>query len=218
MVSVLGFTVVDYGSSAIGTYTVPGTAVKLSVRKEIAPLLIGFARDFNTRVEALHSGWCWGFNPRHIAGSSTWSNHAWGGAIDLNAPAHPQGKSNTFSTAKRAAIGNLLTAYSYKGTRLIRWGGSYTTTRDDMHFEINVSRTVALAAVAAMKPLVAGSRTVKRGSVGADVGVLQKKIGAVVDNNFGPATETKLKAWQKTHALTADGICGPATWAKILAK
>jgi hypothetical protein len=218
MASLLGFPVVGWGSPAIGTYLVPGTSVKLAVRKEIAPLLIGFARDFNEHVELLHPGWCWGFNPKHIAGSSAYSNHAWGGAIDLNAPAHPMGKANTFSSVKRAGIDKLLKQYSYKGTRLIRAGKDYTGRKDDMHFEINVSRSVALAAVAAMSTsagVEAGSRTIQLGSRGADVKLMQSKIGAAADGIFGPGTEAKLKIWQKAHKLPADGVCGPKSWAAL---
>jgi peptidoglycan hydrolase-like protein with peptidoglycan-binding domain len=216
MVSVLGFSVLSYGSPLLGTYQIPGTSVKLSMRKEIAPLLVAYARDFNNEVEPLHAGWCWGFNPKHIEGSSVWSNHAWGGALDLNAPNHPMGKTNTFSSAKQKAIDKLLARYSYKGTRLLRSGKDYKTRRDDMHIEINVTRAVALAAVAAMT-YKAGSRTLIKGMSGADVQVMQKKIGIKVDGLFGSDTEAALKKWQKAKGLTADGMCGKLTWAKILA-
>jgi peptidoglycan hydrolase-like protein with peptidoglycan-binding domain len=36
------------------------------------------------------------------------------------------------------------------------------------------------------------------------------KYGA--DGKFGAETETALKAFQKDSGLTADGICGKATW------
>ncbi|MDP4086525.1 MAG: peptidoglycan-binding domain-containing protein [Bacillota bacterium] len=29
---------------------------------------------------------------------------------------------------------------------------------------------------------------------------------------FGPTTEAKVKAYQKHHGLTPDGIVGPKTW------
>jgi cell wall-associated NlpC family hydrolase len=38
----------------------------------------------------------------------------------------------------------------------------------------------------------------------------------VVDGIFGPLTEAAVKAFQKSHLLTADGIVGILTWAKLL--
>lgn len=218
MTTVLGFTVVGYGSSLIGAYTIPGTNVTLTMRKEIAPLLVAYARDFNTHVEPLKKGSCWGFDPKHIEGSSNWSNHAWGGALDLNAPAHPMGLRGTFSTAKKAAIHALLGKYTYQGTRVLRWGGDYTGRPDEMHIEINVTRSVALAAVKAMSTSVTyapGSRTLKRGMAGSDVKWLQPKVGTTVDGAFGPDTETRVKSFQVAHKLQGDGVVGKLTWAAL---
>jgi peptidoglycan hydrolase-like protein with peptidoglycan-binding domain len=39
--------------------------------------------------------------------------------------------------------------------------------------------------------------------------------GADVDGWFGAATEKALKAFQVSHDLTPDGICGPSTWEAI---
>lgn len=58
--------------------------------------------------------------------------------------------------------------------------------------------------------------TIRRGSKGTDVGVLQHFIGAVpADSVFGSATEAKLRAYQREHGLVPDGVCGPACWAAM---
>ena len=58
-------------------------------------------------------------------------------------------------------------------------------------------------------------RTVKRGSRCEDVKVLQKALGITADGIFGAQTEAKVMEWQRAHGLTADGIVGPKTWAAL---
>lgn len=58
--------------------------------------------------------------------------------------------------------------------------------------------------------------TIKLGSKGDDVKVLQKYLGLTQDGNFGPMTDKKVKEWQKSKGLVADGIIGPKSWAIIL--
>lgn len=57
----------------------------------------------------------------------------------------------------------------------------------------------------------------KLGSEGEDVKKLQAKLGVEVIGKFGPKTEAAVKAWQSAHGLTADGIVGDGTWAKMFA-
>lgn len=88
-------------------------------------------RRFDAEVEPIRRDWSWGWAYRPIRGRSTgWSNHASGCAIDLNAPAHPIGKANTFTAAERRRIHAIL--IDFPG---IRWGGDYAGRPDDMHFE-----------------------------------------------------------------------------------
>lgn len=65
--------------------------------------------------------------------------------------------------------------------------------------------------------------TLRRGDKGEYVTLLQTELiqrgydlgkwGA--DGSYGAATETAVKAFQKDSGLTADGICGPKTWAAL---
>lgn len=55
----------------------------------------------------------------------------------------------------------------------------------------------------------------KVGSKGNDVVKLQTKLGIVNDGSFGLGTEKAVKAWQQANGLTADGIVGDSTWAKL---
>jgi putative chitinase len=57
----------------------------------------------------------------------------------------------------------------------------------------------------------------KRGDNNENVKLMQQKLGIEpAVTNFGPKTEAAVKAWQAAHGLVADGIVGPATWAKIM--
>ncbi len=55
----------------------------------------------------------------------------------------------------------------------------------------------------------------RRGDEGPLVTKLQEKLGVDAIGKFGPKTEAALKAWQAANGLTADGIAGPFTLAKL---
>ena len=58
--------------------------------------------------------------------------------------------------------------------------------------------------------------TLRKGSRGDGVKMMQEALGIGADGAFGPGTERALKAWQTANGLTADGIAGPMTLAKLL--
>lgn len=55
----------------------------------------------------------------------------------------------------------------------------------------------------------------KRGDNNEQVKQLQEKLGLEPIGTFGPKTEEAVKAFQAANGLTADGIVGDGTWAKI---
>jgi len=55
-------------------------------------------------------------------------------------------------------------------------------------------------------------RLVKKGSRGDDVKRLQEALQISADGIFGPGTEAKVKEFQNKQGLTADGIVGRKTW------
>lgn len=57
--------------------------------------------------------------------------------------------------------------------------------------------------------------TFKEGSKGAVVKQIQKVVGCYPDGIWGKNTTECLKAWQKAHSLTPDGIAGPRTLAAM---
>ncbi|GAA2605491.1 M15 family metallopeptidase [Paractinoplanes durhamensis] len=119
----------------LDTSPVPGTTIRLpqGVRRgDVATVLLHVAGQFHRTVEPLHAGQCWGYAYRRIRGSTVFSNHASGTAIDLNAPAHPMGAEGTFTPKQVVAIRRILAFCN--GT--VRWGGDYHGRTDEMHFEI----------------------------------------------------------------------------------
>jgi len=56
----------------------------------------------------------------------------------------------------------------------------------------------------------------RKGDNNENVKLLQQKLGIDPIGNFGPKTEEAVKAFQTKHGLTADGIVGDGTWAKIM--
>ena len=57
--------------------------------------------------------------------------------------------------------------------------------------------------------------TYREGSRGTVVALIQKKIGCYPDGVWGKLTTEALKAYQREHSLTADGIAGPRTLAAM---
>jgi peptidoglycan hydrolase-like protein with peptidoglycan-binding domain len=67
-----------------------------------------------------------------------------------------------------------------------------------------------------------GSRTIRRGSLGWDVSVLQFLLSqrgteAPINGYFGKRTEHALRAFQRSHGLAVDGIAGPKTLRRLAA-
>jgi hypothetical protein len=142
-----GFPVITSSSStALEAFTVRGVSFPAGVRSGNPEVILRWvARRFHDTVEPLHAGWCWGYNDKFISGSTTYSNHASGTAIDVNAPDHPRGVRGTFTAAQRTRIHAIL-AYC---DGVVAWGGQFSTTIDAMHFEIGLKwkdpRIAALA-------------------------------------------------------------------------
>jgi len=217
---------VSSSASAIGItgLTVSGHTFPAGVKGGQVHTILGYvARRFHTEVEALVNPGCWGYNYRVISGSTSFSNHASGTAIDCNAPRHPLGASGTFSSAQVSKIRSIL---SYCNG-VVRWGGDYSGRKDEMHFEINVrpgdSRIAALVAKiggTTPAPTIAWS-TVKSGATGFRVTAIQHLLKArgqtlTVDGVFGSVTVGKVKAFQTSRSLLADGVVGPKTWAALV--
>jgi peptidoglycan hydrolase-like protein with peptidoglycan-binding domain len=165
------------------------------------------------------------YNCRDQRGSLLPSLHSEGRAADLGVPATNE--------AWAQQLANKLVAHSKElGIQCVIynrriWSGAHPNDGwryyggvdpHTSHLHVELSRAAAAKLTTAKirsvlnparKPVL--SAYLREGSSGAAVRRLQKKIGATVDGRFGPKTEARLKAWQRSHHLTADGVVGPRT-------
>lgn len=58
-------------------------------------------------------------------------------------------------------------------------------------------------------------KTIKIGSRGSEVLILQNKLGIRADGVFGKDTDAAVRSFQKSHGLTPDGIVGDHTWESL---
>jgi hypothetical protein len=123
---------------------IEGTKVKVRCAKAVAPLIVGFCKEFHELIEPIDDGALddWGYAFRMIRGSTDkLSNHSSGTAIDLNATKHPLGKAATFPSEKIPMIQALAKKYG------MIWGGDFRHRKDEMHFEIAITPAKAAALI-----------------------------------------------------------------------
>ena len=138
----------DRTEIGIKSYSIEGTSIKLACAEAVAPLLIGFAKEFHELIEPIDEAGLddWGYCFRMVRGSPTnLSNHSSGTAIDLNATKHVLGRVGTFPAEKVPMIRALAKKYS------LRWGGDYQNRKDEMHFEVAILPSKVEAAISKLE-------------------------------------------------------------------
>lgn len=174
----------------------------------------------------LDKGACWGYENRAIVGGVTTSFHAYGLAIDINAPENPYRGDGTPGPHAMPDIANTIAR-----SLGMEWGGSWESPKDYMHFEVHLTPAEVASMVkstptpakitysAYAHGMAPGKRTVRVGSAGDDVKYVQRWIGNLtVDGYFGTATEAQVKWYQHMRGITVDGIVGPVTWRNMSVK
>jgi len=130
-------------------WLIPGTEIRIPLRKGAAGfVLVHFALWFHEVVESLEKpmGDDFGWAARFIGGTTVPSNHWSGTAEDLNASLHPQGQ-HTFSDEQATLIRERLAHVHYAD--VIKWGGDFHETVDEMHFELqgDLAQVISVANV-----------------------------------------------------------------------
>lgn len=83
-----------------------------------------------------------------------------------------------------------------------------------------VPEVVPASVVTPPRPVIKGVQTLRLGSKGPNVVVLQRMLtgagfATADDGNFGPGTDRSVRAFQRARGLVVDGVVGPATWGAL---
>jgi hypothetical protein len=176
----------------------------------------------------------WGYEHREVTGGGALSFHAYGQALDINAPWNPYGVTLPEASPYRlpSNTGALVRPLG------LLWGGGpeWGTRRDWMHIENH--NTPAELAGAGPPPRPAPVFPLGRGysfgqtagpyivngyppassATHRDIKAIQRAVGAGQDGLYGPRTFAAVLAFQRRHALVVDGLTGPKTWAVLLSQ
>lgn len=138
--------------------------LRLPVRRELADLTSMLLDLTELSGYDVLPGQTWGVACRAISGTSTASNHSWGLADDLNAPANPYASADWHRRNARgtrpfglAIVCDIPQAVveMWEGHGF-RWGGRYRTKPDPMHFEFMGTPADAAAHTARLRSFLGG--------------------------------------------------------------
>lgn len=161
------------------------------------------------------------YNRRKIAGSSTWSQHSWGNAIDITSPswmekpslyAPPSAESDPryadhFAYLDRVAA--FLRNTEELAARNVLWRRYMHRNHIHVDFYPRMTGTPPI-----LGPIEEDEDKMQKGDKGPRVGVVQGQLIARgyelpqwgADRDFGDETEAAVKAFQADEGLEVDGI------------
>jgi hypothetical protein len=177
----------DFGG--IAPLVVAGESFSPGVRQGAVWTVLRYvAEQMNRRVEPIYKpGWHdaddWGFNYRPNRNDNNLSCHASATAIDYNATRHPNGKRGTYSNVQVMEIHAIMRECE----SVVRWGGDFTGTADEMHFEI-CKGDAAVEAVARKLAIRSNiTEAIKEAGMTDDDAqkIADKVLGTLVKNAYG---------------------------------
>lgn len=129
--------------------TIPGTPLRLPIQRGFDVVMQAFLRDLNDFIEPC-------MNARGITDEGSWtennsvytSNHKAAVAVDWNWEDHPMGPDAIAGDPRAGwngsvlikgnqvpAVLELLAWYTFEGLAMIKWGATWTSPKDSMHFQ-----------------------------------------------------------------------------------
>lgn len=190
-----------------------------NVRIPLAPgdagwLLAAFVKRIDKFVEQLDRTDTHGYNKRQIANSDDWSNHASGTAADVNATKHVQGRVDTWTDSQVVKIRKIQADFD----NVIKWGGDYRATKDEMHFEIiGNEEEVSLATRVQKRYGKVSLSRLAPGKRNLDVYLVKRALRregydvGTYNFYFGVALTRALKKFQIDNQLNANGAADRKT-------
>lgn len=232
--SINGWPVLPTNSSKLDTFVIPGTNRKITLRADIAPILLALAAEYDKKIASVDGGTFddWGYAYRGANASNKWSDHASGTAMDLNSSQEGRMGSGPYSWWKN--YNRYLKAKALKAKYgVVIWGGAeglggdYRQMRfwDWMHWAIepgtslyDVQRKINQLGVRPNGTLWANRSTisaakVQPGANNSQVLALKKALKkefpdakmTMDDPRFGAGTAATWKRWERRMGYsTAD--------------
>ena len=177
--------------------TIPFGSARITVQRRAVPAFQALASVMAEHRYYIRSSDTGAYNCRHISGTSTWSNHAYGTAVDVNWRSNPY-SSRLITDMPSAMIRDIENIRTADGTRVFRWGGRYSGSKDAMHFEVMVSPEQIARGITGQ-----GGFTVAE--VEAIVNAIQRQ-GELTRQKIEASTDKIINAVQAQGKLTRDKI------------
>lgn len=173
-----------------------------------------YAAQYHCRVEGFGWGGAdeWGYAFRKNRNANNYSCHASGTALDFNSQRHPNGARRTLDPSQVAEL-RLIQAEVF---HVVKWGGDFSGTKDEMHHEICAGVDEVHTAANELRRVGWWHRTLyltserKTWLRGPDVMHLQERLHVSADGRFGPETRDAVKARQRRLGRTATGAVDKA--------
>lgn len=124
----------DRADDALTVVTSSKSKHQFVVRKFCREPFQALVNMLDTIEPASEAGWDGGWSFRRIVGSTSFSNHASGTAIDWNASQHPQGTGQRGWTTDQVRV--IRKFLATQDGWCFKWGADFHHRSDSMHFEM----------------------------------------------------------------------------------
>ena len=111
---------------------------RITVQRRAVPAFMMLAMVMEAHGYYIRQSDTGAYNCRYIAGTTTWSNHAYGAAVDVNWQLNPAG-SHLVTNMPPEMVRDCEAIVTVDGIPVFRWGGRYSSFKDAMHWEVMVT-------------------------------------------------------------------------------